>query len=200
MGWREHGNDTAGQGESKAMAWCDLLWRWELLAGGEDEWWIWKAMRTQGDHTASNSKRDEEEMVEPTRSPPRLACPLSPVPSPARTLATLADARGAAPVHDAGGHGAEDDGHAEEADPPDDPRQHRLWQQLRQLRAGRVHLHPCHTQGTPSGRHSPAHVTTCHQHHGHTAKPQLLLHQGCSALRGTWAPHHGHQERGCSGL
>lgn len=67
----------AGQGGSVAMVWRDLLWRWKLLAGGEDEWWIWKAMRTQGDHTASNSKRDEEEMAAPTRPPPRLACPLS---------------------------------------------------------------------------------------------------------------------------
>lgn len=67
-----------GQGGSVAMVWRDLLWRWKLLAGGEDEWWIWKAMRTQGDHTASNSKRDEEEMAAPTWPPPRLACPLSP--------------------------------------------------------------------------------------------------------------------------
>lgn len=60
---------------------CDLLWRWELLAGGEDEWWIWKAMRTQGgNHTASNSKRDEEETAAPTLSPPTqpVPCPLSP--------------------------------------------------------------------------------------------------------------------------
>lgn len=67
-----------GQGGSVAMAWRDLLWRWKLLAGGEDEWWIWKAMRTQGDHTASNSKCDEDETAAPTQSPPiwPVSCPL----------------------------------------------------------------------------------------------------------------------------
>lgn len=59
----------------------------------------------------------------------------------APTLPSLLDAGSTPTVHDAGGHGAEDDSHAEEADPPDDPGQHRLRQELWQLSARRIHLH-----------------------------------------------------------
>lgn len=136
--------------EGDAVMGCDLLWRWKLLAGGEDKWWIWKAMRTQGDHTASNTKAMRK------WPPPALD---HRVPAPVPTLPALAAARGAAPVHDAGGHGAEDDGHAEEADPTDDPGQHWLRQEPRELRAGRIHLHACangtqrHRGGYPWNRH-----------------------------------------------
>lgn len=118
----------------------DLLRSWELLAGGEDKRWIWKAMRTQ---RGGMTHGDEMTAVHTQLPEPS---PLNPPPHTSMGFITslpFPDACGAPSVHDAGGRGAEDDGHAEEADPTDHPGQHRLWEQLGELRAGWVHLHPC---------------------------------------------------------
>lgn len=109
---------------------------------------------------------------------PRLACPLpghrvlppctwrfelsgSPgieAPAPgqqAPTLPSLLDAGSTPAVHDTGSHCAEDDGHAEEADPTDNPGQHWLRQELWQLGARRIHLHAWVRQETPSEARLP---------------------------------------------
>lgn len=50
------------------MGWRDLLWRWKLLVGGEDDWWLWKVMRTQGGHMQA-TQRDDEEPAAPRLCP-----------------------------------------------------------------------------------------------------------------------------------
>jgi len=91
------------------------------------------------------------------------ASPTIQVPAPSQptpTLPSFLDAGSTPAVHDAGGHGAEDDSNAEEADPPNDPSQHRLRQELRQLGARWIHLHACVRQETSLGARLPAEHTS----------------------------------------